>query len=238
MAEQIGQALARVANPRETGSTKLSTVDWSGVDLTVLNNLPARLGDRQLAAIDQIARLPVPVPPPAEEDFFLQCMRTIRLLPGRSDDATSGELRLNLYRRHFGRLSRDQLAYLTDRVTATCKWFPTPAEMFDILKGFERRDAPYRASRLARAVGQREWQARFDDTMRRFKAGEVDQSEVEAAQGRLLEEGRQGQARDDQDDDAPAGRQQHQPSGQRPASDTRKPGRLHSVSSPGSGTRR
>lgn len=157
-----------------------STVDWASIDLTVLEHLPDRLDDQQLAAIDHIARLPVPVLPPAEEDYFLKCMRTLRLLPGRSDDDISGGLRLNLYRRHFGHLSRDALAYLTDRATATCKWFPTPAELFEILKGWERTDPAYRAIRLARRVGQKEWQARFDDTIRRFRLGEVTQEEVDA----------------------------------------------------------
>jgi hypothetical protein len=162
-------------------------VDWASIDLTVLDNLPARLDDRQLAAIDHIARLPVPVLPPAEEDYFLKCMRTLRLLPGRTDDDISGGLRLNLYRRHFGNLSRDALAYLTDRATATCKWFPTPAELFEILKGWERTDPAFRAIRRARILAQREWQERFDDVMRRFKVGEVEQDEVDAMPERWKE---------------------------------------------------
>ena len=159
-----------------------STVDWGSIDLAPVLALPAltRLDDRQLAVVDHIAGLPVPVLPPAEEDFFLKCMRTLRLLPGRGDDEVSGGLRLNLYRRHFGHLSREALAYLTDRATLTCRWFPTPAECVDILKGWERSDDPARAIRRAKALSRHERQARFEEAMSDLRFGRATQEQVDA----------------------------------------------------------
>lgn len=166
-----------------------STVDWASIDLTPVLALPAftRLDDQQLAVCDHIARLPVPVLPPAEEDFFLKCMRTLRLLPGRGDDEVSGGLRLNLYRRHFGHLPREALAYLTDKATLTCRWFPTPAECVDILKGWERTDDQFRAIRRAKALAQREWQTRFDEAMSDLRFGRATQEQVDAMPDRWKE---------------------------------------------------
>jgi len=155
-------------------------VDWASVDLTVLATAVDRLDDQQLAAVDHIAGLPVPALPPAGEDHFLKCMRTLRLLPGRGDDELSGELRLNLYRRHLGNLPREALSFLAEQATLSCRWFPTPSECLDIVKRWERTDAAYHAVRNARLIGTRERQARLDDARRKLRAGEMSQQEADA----------------------------------------------------------
>lgn len=179
MAEAIGTALARVSNPG-TASQELSTVDWAQVDLTALIDLPNRLDDRRLEAVEAIARLPVPALAPAPEDHFLRCMRTLRLLPTRTDDDLSGELRLALYRKHFGRQPAEALSFLVEHATLECRFFPTPQECKAILDRWNRTDGPWRAHQLAQHRARQERQARFDDVMRRFQLGEVTQEEADA----------------------------------------------------------
>lgn len=178
MAEQIGKALARV--PVEaTGSAVPQTVDWTEVDLSILRDPPERPDDSQLAALEHIASLPVPVLPAATEQEFAEAMRVLRLLPTRADDDLTGELRLRLYEQHFGRYSAKALQFLVSEATLTCRFFPSPAECKAILDRFTRRDRPARAvvlaSRLARKG--REW--RYDDLFRRFRIGQVSQEEVD-----------------------------------------------------------
>jgi hypothetical protein len=155
------------------------TVDWSKVDTSILANLPERLDDQQLATVQAIASLPVPTLPPAPEKHFLQCMRTLRLLPTRGDDELSGELRLALYRKHFGQLPAAALSYLVEQATLTCRFFPTPMECKAILDRWSRTDGPYRAQQLAQLVASREVQARFDHTMRQLRNGEMSQEQVD-----------------------------------------------------------
>lgn len=162
-----------------------STVDWASIDLTVLADLPARLDDQQLAVVERIARLPAPVLPPAPEDHFLKCMRTLRLLPGRQDDDLSGELRLNLYRRHFAHYPAPALSYLAERATLELQWFPTPKECKAILDQWERTDPEFRAVRFARHAASKERQARLDDARRRGRAGELTQEEADALPERI-----------------------------------------------------
>lgn len=182
MAEALGTALARVAQPgaAATGSAKQLTAGWEQVDLTALSNLPERLDDQQLATVQAIAALPVPALPAAPEKHFLQCMRTLRLLPTRGDDELSGELRLALYRKHFGQLPAAALSYLVEQATLTCRFFPTPMECKAILDRWSRTDGPHRAQQFAQVRAAREVQARFDHTMLQLRRGEMTQEQVDA----------------------------------------------------------
>ncbi len=150
------------------------------MDLTVLIDLPERLDDSTLALVERIASLPVPALAAAPEDHFLKCMRTLTLLPSRQEDDLSAELRLALYRRHFGRYPAEALSHLVERATLECKFFPSPAECKAILDRWSRTDGPFRAHRLATLRRAQEWQARFDDVMARFHRGEVTQEEADA----------------------------------------------------------
>lgn len=149
------------------------------MDLTVLNNLPARLDDRQLAAVEHIAGLAVPELPAASEDAILRCMRTLTLLPARQEDDLSGELRLALYRRHFGSYPEAAWSFLVEHATLECRFFPTPAECKAILERWSRQDGPWRAKQFATTRAARERQERFDDLMARFRDGQVSQAEVD-----------------------------------------------------------
>lgn len=142
--------------------------------------LPARLDDAQLALCDRVAALPAPPLIPAEHAFLIQCMRTLSTLPRRAEDETTAKIRLGLFQRHFGHLSREALAHLTERATATCAFFPTPKECFDILLGWQRSDDAHRAHGRAETLARREREARFDDLCARFRAGQVEQPEVDA----------------------------------------------------------
>lgn len=179
MAEAIGTALVRAQGNRATVSQELSTVDWELVDLTVLADLPERLDDRQLQVCEHIAQLPVPSLPAASESHFLQCMRTLRLLPTRGDDELSGELRLALYRKHFGHLPAEALSFLVEHATIECRFFPTPSECMAIIQRWSRTDPLYRANRLASRRASQERQERLDDLMARFRSDDVDQAEVD-----------------------------------------------------------
>lgn len=156
-----------------------SIVDWNTIDLTVLTDLPARLDDAKLAAVEHIAQLPLPAPTPAPEQHFLQCMRTLTLLPSRQEDDLSAELRLALYRKHFGRYPAEAWAFLVEHATLECRFFPTPAECKAILDRWHRKDSPALARAYARDRARQEREARFEDVMRRFRCGEIAQDEVD-----------------------------------------------------------
>lgn len=160
------------------------TEAWASTDLTVLHNLPARLDDQLLAKVERIARLPVPPAKPCPEDFFLQCMRTLSTLPARADDRTTGELRLAVLKMHLGRYPKSALAFLTEKATAECRFFPSPAECLAILNRWERSDGPYRASCVARRALSRELQERLDSARRALRAGEATQQQVDALNDR------------------------------------------------------
>lgn len=160
-------------------SGELSTDAWAGIDLTVLNDLPDRLDDQLLAVVERIAQLPVAALPPTTEDNFLKCMRTLDVLPARREDALSGELRLNLYRRHFISQPTAAWAFLVERATLECKWFPTPQEMKAIFDKWSRTDGPARAVQLAQTRARNEKQARFDDLVAQLKEGKVTQEQVD-----------------------------------------------------------
>jgi hypothetical protein len=144
-----------------------------------LANLPERLDDRQLQLCDDVAALPVPAIPAAPNDHFLRCIRTLTLLPSRADDQLTGELRVALYRKHFGHLPAEALSFLVERATLECKFFPTPAECKAIIDRWNRADGPWRAHQLAEFRAREERQARFDDLMRRLRLGTVEQEEVD-----------------------------------------------------------
>lgn len=141
----------------------------------------------------------MPALTPAPEDHFLRCMRTLRLLPARGDDDLSGELRLALYRKHFGGRPAEALSYLVEHATLECRFFPSPAECKAILDRWSRTDGPWRAQRLALTRVTQERQARFDDAMSRMHRGEMTQPEVDdlplrwkqiaATRGHLREDG-------------------------------------------------
>jgi hypothetical protein len=138
-----------------------------------------RLDDRQLVDAERIANLVLPPLPVVPEDHFLKCMRTLTLLPARQEDDLTGELRLALYRKHFGRYPAEAWSFLVEKATLECRFFPTPSECKAILDRWNRNDPYARATRHAAVLATRERQARFDDVMLRLRRGEVEQAEVD-----------------------------------------------------------
>lgn len=162
-----------------TASNEQLIALWNATDLSILADLPTRLDDATLAKIETIARLPVPTLPPSDERHFMKCMRSMRLLPQRADDELKGELRLAIYRRHFGGYCREALSFLTEQATLTCRFFPTPAECQAILDRWQRKDPHSQAHHLAMLRSSRERQTRFDEIMARLRAGTMSQAEVD-----------------------------------------------------------
>lgn len=197
MVETVGTAMARVTSGQ--GLPEQSTNAWATVDLSILDDLPDRLNNRQLAALVSIASLPPPPLIPVTEQHFNQCMRTMTILPSRDDDALTATLRLAVYRQHFGHFPTEAWSFLVKHATLECRFFPTPRECKEILDRWSRQDGPHRAHKLARLRMDQENQKRLDELINRFRMGQVTQDEVDqlperykriaATQGYLRDDG-------------------------------------------------
>lgn len=142
----------------ETGSLAPSI---DGLDLT---RLPARLDDSTLARVQAIAAAPLPALPPSDDRHFAKCLRVmLAVLPRQNTDAVGGELFVEAYRRQLGHFSDDAIAYLAERATRECRWFPTIAECLDMLGGWKRCDEATRRRQMARSLAGQERMARERD---------------------------------------------------------------------------
>lgn len=157
-----------------------STSAWGGPDLATLQALPERLNDDQLALCQRVADLAIPAMTPVDDEHFTRCMRMLTVLPDRKGDDLTAELRIALYRRHFGSYPREAWSHLTERATLTCKFFPSPQECKAILDQWNRSDGPFRAHQLAQTRVRNELQLRFTDLVTRLREGKVTQQEVDA----------------------------------------------------------
>lgn len=141
---------------------KLATVTElpqpSTVDLT---NLPERLNDAQLAAVEAMARQPLPELPPCPENHLAQCLRVmLAVLPKQNTDELGGELFVRAYIRHLSSWPKDAISHLADRATGECKWFPTIVECREILDRWTRNDEAVQRRNLAWIIANRERNAR------------------------------------------------------------------------------
>jgi len=84
-------------------------------------------------------------------------------MPKRNLDDVSGELFIGAYRRQLGRFPNDAISFLTDKATATLKWFPTIADCLEILQEWRRRDVHTERRLLAQRIGSKEGDARRRD---------------------------------------------------------------------------
>jgi hypothetical protein len=122
-----------------------------------LRNLPERLNDQQLAMVTELAKAPLPPLPICDEGHFLKCLRTmLAVLPKRGSDELSGELLANAYRRMLGENPKGAISYMTERVLAERKWFPTISECIEILNDWRRDDDLVRAQSEARHKAAKE----------------------------------------------------------------------------------
>lgn len=155
-----------------------------------LSNLPSRLTDQQLAMVEAIAAEPLPTLPPCDERHFNKCLRLmLAVLPKQKTDELGGELFVEAYRRQLGKYPNEAISYLTERVTATCKWFPTIAECLEILSGWQRRDDAVMRRSKAKDLIYRERDARRTDAIEARDPQPMTQAEVDNLPATLREIG-------------------------------------------------
>lgn len=178
-AKPIGEVLPAVT----TGGTDLSapvTRSLAEMDLTVLDNLPARLDDSTLSKVDAIAVAELPALTPCDDKTFAQAIRMMGVLKRRSQDDVSGKVLLRTYQHHLGRYGREAILFLADRATEELDWFPTPNECIAILSRWQRNDHWLRVHRYATARAKAERRTRFDETMTALERRELDQAAIDA----------------------------------------------------------
>lgn len=146
----------------------------------MLEDVPERIDDDRLSAIERIAATPLPQLQPCSPDHLLKCVRVLDTLPSRADDEVRGELRLGLMRRYFGHLPEAAWSFATEAAGIECDWFPTPKELQAIFNRWSRGDVPARAQGKAIFLARRERQARFDETRRALRDREVAEDQLDA----------------------------------------------------------
>lgn len=163
-----------------TGSSVQSTTRWEDLDLSILDNLPARLTDSMMARVQEIARADLPRLSPCEADYLLGIVRSLSTMPRRADDDLSGELRLAHFKRDFGHYPRAAITFLHDTVRRECTFYPSPKECFEILDRWQRNDGAYKARELARQRVANERMARHADAMKSLEQRSLSQTEIDA----------------------------------------------------------
>lgn len=149
-----------------------------------LVNLPVRLDDQMLAAVEKLANLPLPALQPCDDRHFAQCIRImLATLSKRNSDDLSGDLLLAAYRRILGHHPREAIDYLCLEVLARCKWFPSIAECSEILAGWKRKDN----RPIAAARARHERQARLEEAMVALERGELTGEQIGAMPERFLQ---------------------------------------------------
>lgn len=144
---------------RPAESPPLSTVELS------LADLPDRLDDTTLAALETIARSPLPRLPACDERHFAQCLRMmLAVLPRQQIDEVGGELFVECYRRQLAEWPDEAISFLAAQATGTCRWFPTIAECREIMQGWRRSDEATARRNHAAALASRERNHRFAET--------------------------------------------------------------------------
>lgn len=145
---------------RPTESPPLSTVELS------LADLPDRLDDTMLTALETIARSPLPRLPSCDERHFAQCLRMmLAVLPRQQTDDVGGELFVECYRRQLAEWPNEAISFLASRASADCRWFPTIAECREILHRWRRSDdATVRRERAA-SLASRERNLRYAERL-------------------------------------------------------------------------
>jgi hypothetical protein len=144
---------------RPTESPPLSTVELS------LADLPDRLDDTTLAAVEMIARSPLPRLPACDERHFAQCLRMmLAVLPRQQTDDVGGELFVECYRRQLAEWPNEAISYLAAQATGQCRWFPTISECREILQGWRRSDEATARRNQAAALAAKERNQRFAES--------------------------------------------------------------------------
>lgn len=131
--------------------------------------------------VEKTADCPLPPLTPTDERHVSQCIRILDAnLPRQKTDEDSGTLRMNTYHRKLGHLPRDAVNFIADQALERFDWFPTIKQMLDLAAEWTRSDEPVQARAIASRKARDERQARFEDLVRKLKAGDVDQFAVDA----------------------------------------------------------
>lgn len=133
-----------------------------------------------MGLLRELANSPLPVPQACDDAHFVKCISLMNILPRRQEDELQGRQRLALYKRHLGGFSDEAISHLTEMVTRTCHWFPTPAECLKILASWPNAERDAQRRDKAKVLVRREMQHRMEDAMERLRKREVDPAEIEA----------------------------------------------------------
>lgn len=152
-----------------------------------LTALPARLDDQALALVEQVASAPLPALPEIDDKFVAVCLRSLSILPRKADDDLTGELRNKLYRRKLRHLSRPQLSFTVETALDECEWFPTPAQLSEIAKRWQRTDEAVQARNRAETLARKERNTRLDENRRQLQRERCEQDWIDALPDRHCE---------------------------------------------------
>lgn len=135
-----------------------------------------------MASLELVACSAIPQPDPCPKLHFEKCLALMDVsLPRRQQEGIAGDLFIRTYHRMLGHLTREAINFIAEEAIATCKWFPTVAECFEIAKRFTQPDHPFKAVReMARTRLGREKQARFNETMDAIDAGDLTDEQISA----------------------------------------------------------
>lgn len=147
----------------------------------MLRSLPARLDDRQMAMVEEIANSRLPALPHTDESHLAKCMLALDAnLPRRQTDNDSAKLRIATWAKFFGEMPRQQVEFMCRVALTKHTFFPTIAEFLAIAKEWERGDAASQERALARGIATRECERRRMEARQRLRYEEVPQAEIDA----------------------------------------------------------
>lgn len=162
-----------------------------------LENLPERLDDQMVIALQKVVNSPLPAPEPCDDKHFAQCLRLMAaVLPKQSKDEIDGKLFVAAYKRILQSHSREAISYLAEEAMSRCRWFPTIAECLEILQDYRRDDDAVRlraaiSSRLVQERRQR-WEDESKERAKRepeIRRNQLTQDDVDKLPAHLVKLG-------------------------------------------------
>lgn len=172
---EIGKAVANVVRPTDSSPRSVKCPAVTDRDL----QMPTT--DAEARELAEWARSQPLTPPVTMEQLGRHLAYMQVALPSRAMDTDAGRMRTAVYARLLGGYTNDALAFMARTACTTLDWFPTPHQCLEILKGYT---PPISASERALRLCSSYSQARFEEWLARLSAGEMSQSEVDAANER------------------------------------------------------
>lgn len=179
----VAQAVIAAARAPQTASVQ-PCAPWQGAAPALRLPSTVEEADRLMAWAMSIPVQPEPCDVSAIA-VQLDYMRAA--LPSRSVDEEDGKKRLAVYVKLLRPFSEAALAHMARRACEELDWFPTPRWCVEAARSHR---APSKDRETALALCSRFRQQIFTDWLRRLRAGDVDQAEIDAApkRHRLLAE--------------------------------------------------